>query len=182
MNHHFLTSTARPFGPIALAAAMFLGMVSPGLSAAEATKEPLEPWSEPAALRAISGTWTFGKGTIAGATDAGDVFGRLEDRAADFELEADVTLADGRGAAALVFRATPGMDGLYAVTLDHGASVVRLFKWPDATILRDVPFVFRPARRTTSAWPRPGRTSRPRSTGSNSSRSPTRAIPRVTSG
>jgi sucrose-6-phosphate hydrolase SacC (GH32 family) len=119
-------------------------VVSPGLAAAEATKEPLEPWSEPAALRAISGTWTFGKGTIAGATDAGDVFGRLEDRAADFELEADVTLADGRGAAALVFRATPGLDGLYAVTLDHGASVVRLFKWPDATILRDVPFVFRP--------------------------------------
>jgi len=111
---------------------------------AEGTADALGDWRRINAVEPVSGRWSVAGGSILGATDSGDVFARTGQVASDFSIEADVTLTEGKRAAALVFRASPSMESLYALTLDHAVQVVRLFKWPSPVVIRDVPFELRP--------------------------------------
>jgi beta-fructofuranosidase len=106
---------------------------------ASAADGPAERWSELSDLRQVSGKWTTQDGMWIGAADGGDVFARSEETVTDFVMEADIRLIAGQGAAAVVFRANADLSRLYAVTLDHRLGVLRLFKWPDPVVLKDVP-------------------------------------------
>jgi hypothetical protein len=123
--------------------AIAVSLVAYAATFAEGLADGAAKWRRAAAAHPVSGRWNATGEAIAGETDAGDVFGRIDQVVGDTTFEADVTLTEGNGAAALVFRASPSMESLYAVTLDHRIQVVRLFKWPSPVVLQDVPFELR---------------------------------------